>query len=206
VRRMQIKQAMSSQETRHLDLGCGPSPRNPFNMNLLFGVDLTPLNKPGIVVQRANLASEPIPFESDYFDSISAFDFLEHIPRQIYLESTREIIFPFIRLMDEIYRVLKPEGRFLAHTPNFTSDEAYQDPTHVNPVTTRTHEYFCLPKLWGAMYGFKGSFVVEYVGITDMTNVKNLEFGTFRGGLRDTHRKIFGKAPTHVCWLLRAVK
>lgn len=203
---MQIDQAMSPEKTRHLDLGCGPSPRNPFNMDLLFGVDLTPLKELDIEVRRANLAVESIPFEENYFDSVSAFDFFEHIPRQIYLESTGEMIFPFIRLMDEIHRVLKPEGRFLAHTPNFSSDEAYQDPTHVNPVTTRTHEYFCLPKLWGSMYGFRGSFVVEYVGITDMTNVKNLAFGTFRGGLRDTHRKIFGKSPTHVCWLLRAVK
>lgn len=203
---MELVDSMQPCLTRHLDLGCGPSPRNPFGADLLFGVDLIAREESGIEVRTANLAINPIPFDSNYFDSISAYDFLEHIPRQLYLESTKELIFPFIRLMDEIHRVLKPGGRLLAHTPSASSEEAYQDPTHVNPITARTHEYFCVPKLWGAMYGFKGSFLAEYVGMTDMTNLKKLEFGTFRGKMRDAHRRIFGKPASHICWLFRSVK
>jgi SAM-dependent methyltransferase len=203
---METAESARSHPTRHLDLGCGPSPRNPFGTDFLLGVDLMGRKDSDIEIRQANLAIDPIPFDSNYFDSISAFDFLEHIPRQLYLESSKELIFPFIRLMDEIHRVLKPGGRLLAYTPSASSEEAYQDPTHVNPITLRTHEYFCVPKLWGAMYGFKGGFSVDYVGMTDMTNLKKLEFGTFRGKLRDAHRWIFGKPASHICWLLRAEK
>jgi hypothetical protein len=30
------------QRTRHLDLGCGPVPRNPYKQDELFGVDIAP--------------------------------------------------------------------------------------------------------------------------------------------------------------------
>ena len=45
------------QSPRHLDLGCGPTPRNPYQQTELFGVDIDPSNTtPGVTIKQANLA------------------------------------------------------------------------------------------------------------------------------------------------------
>lgn len=74
-------------------------------------------------------------------------------------ESTR---FPFVELMNEVFRVLKDEGIFYSHTPAFPFPEAFVDPTHVNIITEDTFpRYFCSAgeSLPGAgRYGFVGNF------------------------------------------------
>ena len=126
--------------TKHLDLGCGPHPRNPYVADEIYGVDISPspeLPKDRFV--RANLALEPIPFTSNSFDSVSAFDFIEHIPRQIHSLDNHTSRLPFIELMNEVWRVLKPNGVFYALTPAYPNPSAFQDPTHVNIITESTH-------------------------------------------------------------------
>jgi len=76
--------------TKTLDLGCGPNPRNPFFAENVYGIDINNFQNPNIMV--ADLAIEPIPFESDYFDFVTGVDFLEHIPRLIYLGREETII------------------------------------------------------------------------------------------------------------------
>lgn len=104
----------------------------------------------------ADVVVELTPFSDDFFNVISPYDFIEHIPRVIYAPS---LIFPFVNLMDEIYRCLRPVGQFLSFTPSFPSPVAFQDPTHVNIITESTFpNYFCEPLLWAKMYGFFGKF------------------------------------------------
>jgi SAM-dependent methyltransferase len=143
--------------TRHLDIGCGDKPRNPYRAAQLFGVDIAPRpNHSEVEMRAADLFRGPIPFESDYFDSVSAYDFLEHIPRvAVSAAATR---FPFIETMNEVWRVLKPGGHFYASTPAYPHAAAFQDPTHVNILTRETHLYFTRPLLTGRMYGFQGDF------------------------------------------------
>jgi SAM-dependent methyltransferase len=144
---------------RHLDLGCGAQPRNPYGRGQLCGVDIRALSgKHEFDYRVANLALDPIPFEDDSFGSVSAFDFLEHIPRILATNDGRDTFFPFIRLMDEIWRVLAPGGRFYALTPCYPHAEAFVDPTHVNIITEQTHAYFCGADALGRMYGFTGNF------------------------------------------------
>jgi SAM-dependent methyltransferase len=108
------------------------------------------------MIRGADLFREPIPFEDSFFDSVSAYDFLEHIPRTaINGNQTR---FPFISVMNEIWRVLKNGGRFYASTPAYPHPAAFQDPTHVNIITRQTHSYFTGARPMGRMYGFKGDF------------------------------------------------
>lgn len=67
---------------------------------------------------------------------------------------------PFIEIMNEIWRVLKPNGVLKAHTPAFPREEAFVDPTHVNYISVDTHKYFCggeYSKL-AKTYGFYGEF------------------------------------------------
>lgn len=147
---------------RHLDLGCGTRPRNPYGYEQLHGIDIRHgLSAPGVEsIVAANLATEPIPFPDNYFDSLSAYDFLEHIPRVAIDLSSKRSHLPFIQLMNEIWRVLKPGGLFYAVTPLYDHEKIWRDPTHVNPVTPKSYRYFTEPELGARMYGFEGTFKV----------------------------------------------
>jgi SAM-dependent methyltransferase len=140
---------------RTLDLGCGSKPKNPFGAELIYGVDIR--ESLGDRIVAADLAISPIPFPDEFFDYCTAFDFLEHIPRTIYIPDRKH---PFVELMNQIYRVLKPGGLFLSFTPAYPSAPAFQDPTHVNIITDETFKYFDVRYMWAQMYGFNGRFFI----------------------------------------------
>ena len=142
--------------TRTLDLGCGDVPHNPFHADALFGVDVRD-NLEGSI-RCADLALEPIPFPDASFDYVTAFDFLEHVPRVLYAPRRRNA---FIEVMNEAHRVLKPGGLFLSSTPAYPHAVAFRDPTHVNIITDETFPlYFDDRNRWASAYGFQGAFQV----------------------------------------------
>ncbi|MBS0195010.1 MAG: class I SAM-dependent methyltransferase [Proteobacteria bacterium] len=148
----------------HLDLGCGEHPRNPYGRAHLAGVDIRALTgTPDFDYRVANLAVQPIPYPDDRFGSVSAFDFIEHVPRILATADGAATIFPFVRLMDEVWRVLAPGGLFYALTPAWPHAEAFVDPTHVNIITEGTHDYFCGAEPTARMYGFGGRFKARRV-------------------------------------------
>lgn len=145
--------------TRHLDLGCGRMPRNPFQRDEVFAIDLAlPEGVDPARFAAVNLNVAPIPYPQAYFDSVSAYDFLEHVPRVLSSADGRTTVLPFVQLINEIWRVLVPGGRFYAITPAVPSLEAFTDPTHVNYLTLHTHDYFCGDAPLGRAYGFVGRF------------------------------------------------
>ena len=197
-------------ETCHLDLGCGSHARNPYKRTKLFGCDFAELEQvvglENFTFVAADLTKSKLPFDDSTFDSVSAFDFIEHVPRQAY-RADGEIYFPFMNLMSEIHRILKPGGIFLASTPAYPRPEAFQDPTHVNFITEKTHEYFCGDAPYAARYGFKGKFDVICVEWEPQKNThnrkkrgfrewwrKNIEFRLLKGGL------------SHLTWELKSIK
>lgn len=149
--------------TVSIDLGSGPFPRNPYNAIEVWGVDL----EPGMMTKAADLAVAPIPFPDGYADYVTAYDFLEHIPRVLYVDGVRRL--PFVALMQDVWRVLKPGGLFRAHTPCYPAPEVFVDPTHCNPITEGTVSYFT-PGGGATRYGFTGGFdVVRSEWATDWT-------------------------------------
>jgi len=131
---------------RHLDLGCGGNPRNPYGRLSVFGVDINPAPSEQATIVKADAVTGDLPFEDGYFASVSAFDFLEHVPRAAFRtdhEGQTKTVFPFIHVMNEIWRVLDHEGRLYALTPAFPHGAAFGDPTHVNFITSGTYKYFC---------------------------------------------------------------
>jgi SAM-dependent methyltransferase len=145
--------------SRHLDIGCGGVPRNPYGCDEAHGVDISlPVGADPHLFRRANLSIEPIPYTDATFDSVSAFDFLEHVPRLLVTADGRSTRLPFVELMNEVHRVLKPGGAFYAVTPAYPRPEAFHDPTHVNFITEGTWAYFCGEQPGARMYGFTGTF------------------------------------------------
>ncbi len=141
--------------TTSLDLGCGKEPKNPFEADEVFGIDLSASNN----VIACDLAIEAIPFEDEYFDYVTAFDVLQQIPRLMYSPKRRHC---FIELMNEIYRVLKPEGTFLALTPCYPAVGALRDPANLQMITEETFTlYFDRANRWASAYGFNGAFIIE---------------------------------------------
>lgn len=192
--------------TRHLDLGCGPVPRNPYGRDELCGVDLAGTLDGG-PIRRANLVTQAIPFDSDSFESVSAYDFLEHVPRVFPTPDGLGTRFPFIELMNEVWRVLKPGGLLYAVTPVYPSKAAFMDPTHVNIMTADTHTYFTRPHKMAAMYGFHGDFAVRRVQLTK-PDPKRAFIAPPQGWwdrLRLAHRIRRG-ACGHLIWEFEAIK
>jgi SAM-dependent methyltransferase len=149
-----------SSPTHTLDIGCGEQPRNPFRADKLFGIDIR--EDPARDIKYADLAIEPIPYPSECFDYVTAYDFIEHVPRILYLPARR---FPFIELMNEIHRVLKPGGVLLSHTPAYPYAPVFRDPTHVNIISEETFPmYFDDKNVLARMYGFTGAFTVVKQG------------------------------------------
>jgi SAM-dependent methyltransferase len=193
--------------TRHLDIGCGGKARNPYKRDRLYGLDiLEAVQQPSVDEYAcANLAVERMPFGDNFFDSVSAYDFLEHVPRSLYLPEQKKMRFPFVELMNEIWRVLKHDGLLYASTPCYPSPEIFVDPTHVNYVTEKSHIYFTRPDLLGVSYGFTGCF--------DAVRVKRIkpryDFEPYVLDFRQKIKEIedtLKKRKTHILWEFRAIK
>ena len=136
---------------KHLDLGCGTRPKNPFGHADLHGVDIRADSAAlsNATIATANLSVAPIPYADNFF---------EHIPRVAIDYANQTSRFPFIELMNGIWRVLKPDGILYSVTPDFPHEKALRDPTHVNFITPKTHRYFTAPEMMARMYGFEGEF------------------------------------------------
>ena len=165
-----------------VDFGCGSNPRNPLKAKKVVGLDVFE-DPPFLVSDELSYMQVStdgrLPFHDSSLDALTAFDVLEHIPRQSGYSHTN----PFIEIMNEIHRVLRPGGLFLAVTPSFPSAAAFQDPTHVNIISTETHKYFS-DDVWGRSlgYGFRGQFVSISIGWYDwpgsFTDLAKIESNT----------------------------
>jgi len=108
-----------------LDIGCGEGKQPNF-----VGMDSQKL--PGVdIIHDIEKIPWPLPDESVL--TAVAHHVLEHIdPAQG----------KFLKVMDEIWRVMKPNGQFAFVTPYAGSVGYWQDPTHCNGITEVTVYYF----------------------------------------------------------------
>ncbi len=190
-------------KTKHLDVGCGSKPRNPFNCDELFGVDIIEQKANDFNYRQCNIVLEKLPFEDSYFDSISAYDFIEHIPRFAVIDNRTQ--FPFIEFMNEVYRVLKPNGIFYAITPCYPREEAFVDPTHINIISKNTYKYFTAPRNKARMYGFNGDFEairIKKIKVSQETS----NYSKLTKFLKNILYTIIYTHKSHILWEFRAIK
>ena len=116
----------------------------------LVTLDMNADHKPDVVW---DLEQRPLPFEDNTFDTISAFEVLEHIGRQGDWRS-------FFEEWAEYWRILKPGGLFLGTSPHWQSPWAWGDPGHVRVVTAESFVFLHQPAY------------TAQVGITPMTDYR----------------------------------
>ena len=111
-------------QARILNIGCGRT--KPIDH---FGIDITAHDCVDLVADL----NDGIPIPDNSFDVVIAVDFLEHtIPQKN------------IFIMEEIYRVLAPNGRAYCVVPSTDGNNmgAFQDPTHFSFWNERKFWYF----------------------------------------------------------------
>jgi len=122
-----------------LNLGCGRSP-----MEGWVNVDSVALEGVDVV---ADLEEGKLPFEDESVDEIHASHVLEHIKNSL-------------GLMQELYRVAKPDTLATFRVPYGSSDDADEDPTHVRRYFWNSWGYFSQPYYWRADYGYRGDWEI----------------------------------------------
>jgi cyclopropane fatty-acyl-phospholipid synthase-like methyltransferase len=101
----------------------------------LVTMDFNGDHKPDVIHDISKL---PLPFEDDTFDEIHAYEVLEHVG------SLGDWRFFFDQWSD-FWRVLKPGGRFLGHSPHHASPWAFGDPGHTRVITLESFSFLHQP-------------------------------------------------------------
>ncbi len=115
-----------------LDLGCGSQKRGT------VGIDVHP--GPGID-HVIRLGFQNIPYPDNHFDGAHMVHAIEHIPF-IMFEPDGARSFPVLRLLKEVYRVLKPTACFNILTICYPDPRCFSDPTHCSVWTDSTINHF----------------------------------------------------------------
>lgn len=124
----------------NLNLGCGRNPIDGY-------VNLDRSALPGVDVVH-DLERFPLPFDDDTFDEIIGIDLIEHITDAL-------------GLMQELWRIATPDATCTFALPYGSSDDAWEDPTHVRPYFVNSWAYFSQPFYYRADYNFTGDWQPE---------------------------------------------
>ena len=128
-----------------LHLGCGKKIIPGWiNLDVVAGEGVD------VVADLDRCADVPLSFEADSIDEFIGSHLLEHI---------RNVL----PLMQELHRIAKPGAKAHFTTPYGSSDDAYEDPTHIRLYFMDSFGYFSQPYYWRADYGYNGDWLTEHI-------------------------------------------
>lgn len=161
---------VANRDTVILNLGCGNKKRPEE-----IGVDIIPGPSVDVV---ADLNKYPLPFEDNSVDVIRSSHCFEHLDN-------------LVALMEDIHRILKPNGLLEFSVPHVSNIEFFRDPTHRRPFTFGTMDYFV-----------REIDSVRYTNVEFEYVEKTLRFG---GGLRGKLGKLLFRISArryekYYCW------
>lgn len=132
-----IDKLLATQAGIRLDIGCGGSKQPGW-----VGMDIREM--PGVDIVH-DVEAYPWPLPDDCVLTAMASHLVEHI---------NPARFGFINFMNEVWRVMKPDGEFMIAVPHGRSSGYLQDPTHCNPCNEATWAYFdpLEPNTGGGLY------------------------------------------------------
>lgn len=113
-----------------IDLGCGPNKKEGF-----IGLDKIKFDGVDHVIDIGN---ERWPFDDESVDEAFSSHFVEHLTAE-----------QRVHFVNELYRVLKKDGKAAILVPHWSSTRAYGDPTHQWPPVSEFW-FFYLDKEWRA--------------------------------------------------------
>lgn len=127
-------------DTQKLHLGCGRDVL-PGWVNL----DLHPGPGIDVVANLDECGTTPLPFDDNTFDELLGSHLIEHLRNPL-------------ELMQELHRISKAGATATFKTPYGSSDDAFEDPTHVRQYFRNSWGYFSQPFYWRADYQYRGDW------------------------------------------------
>jgi SAM-dependent methyltransferase len=113
-----------------------------------LNLDVVPGDGVDIIHDLDTCAAHPLPLEPDSIEEFLGSHLLEHIRHPL-------------PLMQELHRVARPGARAVFRLPYGSSDDAFEDQTHVRPYFLHSFGYFSQPFYWRADYGYRGDWQTQ---------------------------------------------
>ena len=134
-----------SDQSFKLNVGCG--------RNILPGwknLDSAPLAGVDIIFDLESCAQERIPLPDDSVNEFLLSHVVEHIHN-------------ILPMMQELYRIAQPDSKMIIRVPYGSSDDAYEDPTHIRQYFIGSFGYYSQPYYWRADYGYRGDWQAKNI-------------------------------------------
>jgi len=156
--------------SKKLDLGCGNRKREG-----AIGIDCNPKTCADVI---HDLNVFPYPFEDSSFDEIYADNVLEHLG-------------DLIKVLEELYRISKPNAIIRVDVPYFRAKWAFIDPTHKHFFTTGSFSYYDPEHIHNRLFPYSNAkFKVEKIVFNERIKEKG-----FFGVIKRIVKKIANRSP-----------
>lgn len=145
------------QPLHKLNAGCG--------RNVMPGwINLDSFALPGvdIIADLNACATTALPLADGSVSEFLLSHVLEHIPN-------------VLPMMQELHRVACPDARMTVRVPYGSSDDAFEDPTHIRQIFCGSFGYFSQPYYWRADYGYRGDWITERIELSIAARFRHLE-------------------------------
>ena len=115
-----------------------------------INVDCVPLPGVDLVVELDDPEKVNLPWPDDSTDELALIHVYEHIRHPL-------------PLLAEMWRIAKPDAVLTIACPYGSSDDAFEDPTHVRPIFLNSFGFLGQPFYWRADYGYRGDWKIDHL-------------------------------------------